>query len=107
VNSSRFWAPVILAIAVCLPLIGCGNYPKISPRAFELAKLLDNACDARQPRQLENFRAMVDQSREADDITDAEKSWLLDITAIAESGQWESAAEEIRQMLLDQNRPAS
>jgi len=105
VSNCRIWATAIIAVALCLPLTGCGNYPEISPKAFELAKLLDNACDARQPAQLEKFREMVDQSHEAEEITDSEKSWLLKITTTAESGQWENAAEEVRQMLLNQNHP--
>lgn len=85
---------------------GCGGYPPVSPEAYELAKLLDNACNVRQADQLPVFRKMVIDTHAAGDIDGKERTWLLSIADTAAAGEWDQAAAEIRRLLLDQNRAA-
>lgn len=96
---------VTLLAVLALLSGGCGGYPEVSPRAFELAKLLDNACNVRKADQLEEFRQLVDQATTDQEITSQERGWLLGITETAEAGDWDAAATEARKLLLDQTRP--
>lgn len=84
-------------------LTGCGGYPKVGPAAFELAKVLYTVCNAENEEQLEEFRDLVKDKHQNGELTDEERSLLLEIADTADAGHWDRAEREARQLLLDQN----
>ena len=97
---------LLLALAGIGLGTGCGGYPAVTPEAYKLAKLLENACHVQKPEQLPLFRTMVEDQHAAGLISSQERSWLLTIADTAAAGNWEEAASEIRRLMSDQNRAA-
>lgn len=90
-------------LALCVGLAGCGEYPKVGPTTFELAKALYTVCNAKNAAQLERFRDLLRTKHQAGEVTDREREILSEIADTAETGAWQEAEQETRQLLLDQN----
>lgn len=94
---------LILAISCSLlALPGCGGYGKVSPLAYEYAKALYSICNRRNPEKLVVVRQKVATSLEKEEISERESSWLGDIIAQAEAGEWKSAEQQARRLMEDQ-----
>ncbi|TWT33073.1 hypothetical protein [Blastopirellula retiformator] len=85
-----------------LTIIGCGGYPEVSPAAYEMAKTLSTVCNLQNDQQLQRFRTLIDDKLSAGEITASEHAMLSRIADMAESGDWQNAELETRQMMLDQ-----
>lgn len=94
---------VVLATSGLLIFGGCG-YPKVSPAAFELSKAVDNLCNLRSGEQIETARRLVREKLDNGEITESEERILSNILDLAESGEWERAEQETRELLSDQTR---
>lgn len=106
-NARQQFGLILLLTLACMGLgTGCGGYPAVSPEAYQLAKLLENACHAQKPEQLPLFRTMVEDQHAAGLLSPQERSWLLTIADTAADGNWEEAGFEIRRLMSDQNRAA-
>ncbi|MCL4203816.1 MAG: hypothetical protein KJ000_15045 [Pirellulaceae bacterium] len=88
---------------LCLAIGGCGH-PRIGAEAFELAKAVDNVCNLRDRDQLPKAQALVETAHRDGTINAGERRILEKIVAQAESGDWERASDDVRKLLIAQQR---
>lgn len=93
-------AVLVLSSLIC----GCG-YPQVSPGTYELAKVIDNLCSYRKPEQIEAARELIRKEHASRAISDSEQTLLMGILDQAQSGDWQGAGQEARELLQAQNRP--
>lgn len=99
-------------LILCLPVVlvlsglicGCGH-PEVSPGTYELAKVIDNLCSYRKPEQIEAARELIRKEHAAGSISKSEQTLLMQILDQAQSGDWQGAGQEARELLQAQNRP--
>jgi len=91
-----------LCVMACLGWAGCQRYPEMSPRAFEIAKAIDNLCNLKNTDQIPNARQKVNTDLQSGLITDREHGWLMSVLDDAEAGNWEQASATARQLLTSQ-----
>lgn len=93
-----------LALAGLILVAGCG-YPRVSPAAVELTKVIDTVCNLRTAAQIEPARKLVLERFEEGRISAEEREILEEVLDVADSGQWESAATRCRRLLEAQTTP--
>ena len=91
-----------ICVASVLVLGGCGGYEEIGPHAYEYATALYAICNQRDETRLKEFSVALAAACESGDVTDIEADQMVGIVSLAESGEWETATQESRQLLLDQ-----
>jgi len=94
-------AAAIIAAALLSQLAGCG-YPQVSPKTYELSKALYSVCNQKSAERLPIISELIQDSLADGSIGESEGKWLNDIIAIAQNGDWESAAQSARRILADQ-----
>ncbi len=93
------WLTCLLLLATT---IGC-RYPELQSRGQEIAKALDSAMELQDKGQLQQARTLIAQSQQQGDLASVEVKSLLAIIAVAESGDWDKARRQNRQLLARQN----
>lgn len=93
-----------LLLAGLIFVAGCG-YPRISPAAVELTKVIDTVCNLRSAAQIEPARGLVLERYQEGAVSEEERRLLETILNVAEKGQWESAAARCRRLLEAQTTP--
>ncbi|WP_164103283.1 hypothetical protein [Candidatus Laterigemmans baculatus] len=93
------WSIALLGLVLCS---GCG-YPRVSPAAFETAKVVENLCNLETAPQIPQARALVAEQLRSGEITPDEAALLEEILDEAEAGDWATASEQARQLLEAQN----
>lgn len=89
---------LVEAVVVC----GCGGAGSVGPRAYDLAQALNSACNLRNAARLEAIEAMIDDSLQQEEITAHEADCLSNIVDQAQDGEWQSAEQSARGILLEQ-----
>lgn len=89
-------------LLVALLTLGCGGYPEVSPKTNELAMALYGACNRKSEDSLTKASELIDQAHQANEINSSEQKWLQQIVEKAESGDWEEAMLEAREIMDDQ-----
>ncbi|MCC9607419.1 hypothetical protein LOC68_12865 [Blastopirellula sp. JC732] len=92
----------LYAALLLLLAIGCSRYPEVSGSAYEMAETLSTVCNLKSDQQLKQYRTLIDDRLAASEITSSEHAMLTQIADIAESGDWQGAELEARQLMLDQ-----
>lgn len=92
---------VALLVLTLLPLNGCG-YPEVTPKTYELSKALYSVCNQKSEERLEAVQKLIQSSLEQNEINESEADWLNGIIAQAQEGNWETATQEVRQLMEDQ-----
>ncbi len=82
-------------------LAGCG-YPKVSPKTYEISKALYSACNRKSAEHVAKASELIETHHESGDLSKREAKWLREIVRNAESGSWEAATLEARQLMEDQ-----
>lgn len=93
---------LLLILATILPFAGCGGYPEVSPKTYEIAKVLYRVCNQKESGRLDAVAGLIDKSLAAGEITADEADWLNDIVADGRSGDWDDASAEVRELMEDQ-----
>ena len=99
---ARCYRAVVVAIAICMPLIGCGGYPSVSQSTYEHAKALYAATNQKSLERLEVVAASIDECKANKDLSVDEAKWLTAIVRKARDGDWVEANRECRQLMEDQ-----
>lgn len=81
---------------------GCRDYPAISHEAYELARGIDNICNLKDASQLPRVRSILQDRRQAGEISEHEHGWLVRLVDLAERGEWDAASTQARRMLVSQ-----
>ncbi len=92
--------PCFLALLLWC-LAGCG-YPEVSPKTYEISKALYSACNRQSEEHLSKVAELIESHLENGELTEREAKWLREIVQEAESGNWEAATLEARQLMEDQ-----
>ncbi|PQO35177.1 hypothetical protein [Blastopirellula marina] len=88
--------------ALLLLAVGCMRYPEVSGSAYEMAETLSTVCNLQSDQQLQDYRTLIDDRLAASELTASEHAMLTKIADMAESGAWQGAELEARQVMLDQ-----
>lgn len=103
ISNQRPLARSLAAVLILSGLIcGCG-YPQVSPGTYELAKVIDNLCSYRKPEQIDVARELIRKEHASRAISDSEQTLLMRILDQAQSGDWQGAGQEARELLQAQN----
>lgn len=92
---------LLLIAALLASLSGCG-YGEVSQVSYEYVSALYSICNRQDAARLEAFSAQFKKACEAGEVADNEAEWINDIVALAESGDWNQATANARQMMMDQ-----
>lgn len=90
----RSLCPVLLVL-----LVGCGDYPEFSPKAYEISSALYATCRQKNEGNLGEIAKLTQAALEEGKISSREADWIHGIIAEAEAGDWESATQESRSIL--------
>lgn len=97
------WIAAMLAsIAVAFFALSDRGYGEISPTGYQYATALYAACNQKDSEKLNKLSALIDRSQVNEEISAEEGEWLFAIIEQGHGGQWESAADEVRQLMRDQ-----
>ena len=93
----------ILAVIILLVslIAGCQRYGDVSPEAYGYAKALYSACNRRDEDGLSDLKRSIEDVSTAGKLNEREANWLLEIISAAESGDWENATRDSRQLMED------
>lgn len=95
--------PMCLFMIIIMPL-GCMSYPEISPKSYEICKALYSACNQQDAGKIKKLDEIITDSLSQADINAQEADWLSEIVSRAESGDWQWAQQETREIMEDQIR---
>jgi hypothetical protein len=87
----RHLLPSVLAIAVAA---GCGHEPQVAPSNRRLIESLRTAVSARKIEWLETNSKLVEERRQAGELSDQEYAAFSSIVARARAGDWKGAQSE-------------
>ena len=90
-----------LLLLLCL---GCGDYPEISPTAYQYAKALYSVTNRQRTEKLPAVSGQIAAAEQRGKITSQEAEWLKAIIDDADRGDWQTAQAETRKMMTDQVR---
>ncbi|TWT49797.1 hypothetical protein KOR42_38690 [Thalassoglobus neptunius] len=97
----RIWKNALFVLSLALIVTsGCG-YPEVSPQSYGLTKALYAICNRADERRLAEFEQRLSQELEAGRISDSEVAMFESIIQMAEGGDWKSAMQECRQVMVD------
>lgn len=99
---SRHLLATCFTLSLLLSTSGCQQYGEVSPRTYEISKALYSACNRKSEEHLEQVADLVSESAKTGEITADEQEWLQNIVRKAESGNWEEAMLDARQMMEEQ-----
>ena len=91
-----------IAVAVATYMYLNRGYGELSELGYEYATAIYSACNQGDGTKLQKLSAMIAASREQNEIGDRETRWLSGIIARGERGDWQMAAAESRNLLMDQ-----
>lgn len=91
-----------ILVLVTSHFLGCGGYPKVSDKTYDIAKALYVICNQRSADRLPKVTALVEESLKNEEIGADEARWLTDIVEQANNGEWTAAAKESRRIMEDQ-----
>ncbi|MCG8651433.1 MAG: hypothetical protein MI861_16450 [Pirellulales bacterium] len=91
-----------LAVALAVHWFADRGYGEISPLGYQYATALYSCCNQCDQERLEKISQMIDESHQKQELDAKEKGWLLAIIQQGRQGQWESAAAEVRALMVDQ-----
>ncbi|MDA7905436.1 hypothetical protein N9B60_01600 [Mariniblastus sp.] len=77
------------------------GYGEVSPDTYQFSKALYSACLKKSDEHLAKIEELLDESDESS-LPSNERIWLTQITQLAQSGDWESAARKAKRMMEDQ-----
>ncbi|MCA8995882.1 MAG: hypothetical protein KDA80_02825 [Planctomycetaceae bacterium] len=98
-STSRCFRLVPLLLLVFL--FGCG-YGEVNGHTYECAKAIYSICNRQDSERLAQIAQLVETLRAKEKLSRREAGWLTDIIRDAEQGNWETAARESRQLMVDQ-----
>lgn len=102
-NSKFGWIlSAVLVVAGIGYLLSRGGYGEMSPTGYQYATALYSACNQKDRDKLDLLAEMIDQSKDQQKIGEAETEWLIAIIEQGKRRQWDEAAQEVRQLMLDQ-----
>lgn len=85
----------------CLCTLGCG-YGKVSSKGYQYAITLYSICNQKDEKRLAVFVDKLDSATSEGELTEKEAGWMKGIASQAQTGDWQAAATESRQLLDDQ-----
>lgn len=89
-----------LLLACCiLALTGCSRYDKLSPTAYEYSKALYSVCNRHDQLRLSSVALQIETAETESQLSDREASWLHDIVARAQAGDWQEATRDARRLM--------
>lgn len=97
---SRCWLFVVCAMAAWA--VGCSSYDKVSPAAYEYSKALYSVCNRHDKPQLISVASQIELATTDAQLTGREADWLHEIVATAQSGDWQQATSDARQLMQAQ-----
>ncbi len=101
-RSSRFRATCLALAFALTSLVGCGGYPEVSDRTYEIATAIHGICNREQTENLPVAEKLVEDSLLDGSISEKEAGWLLRIIETARSGDWDAAESEAKRLMSDQ-----
>jgi predicted small lipoprotein YifL len=81
---------------------GCGRYGPISRNAYDYATALYSATNGKSADRVDDIDRRIHSALDAGKLTREEAEWLGAIIADARSGEWQTAAEECRALMVAQ-----
>lgn len=94
--------PSFLFLLVFVLIVSGCWYPKVSPKAFALAKATYNACSIKSESQLDKVEELKNKFLESEEINQREADYFQGFIDQARAGEWKEAAAETRQLMEDQ-----
>lgn len=94
----------LLLAALMLTTAGCGQ-PQLKPEHLELTIKLRTAISAQNPEWLAMNRALIEERRQAGEMSDREYAAFQTILADAEEGRWREAEETCLALQAAQRPP--
>ncbi len=79
--------------------LGCSSYGDVGEGAYEYASALYSICNTKNEDRLSTLREQLDSDTR---VSEQEKRWLVQIAESASAGNWEQAAKNARQMMMEQ-----
>ena len=93
-------AAFVIALVVSIWWLSRG-YGEVSHQTYEFSMALYSACQSKSEERLNQIEKLLD---EASEIPEHERRWVEQIISRARDDNWESAANNARQMMEDQVR---
>ncbi len=97
---ARLLSAIPFFVLLCC-FAGCG-YPEVSPKTYEISKALYSACNRKSAEHVTKASELIEVHHESGNLSEREAKWLREIVRDAESGSWEAATLEARQLMEDQ-----
>ena len=89
---------IVIALVVSIWWLNRG-YGEVSRQTYEISMALYSACQSKSEDRLSKIEQLLD---EAGEIPENERRWVEAIISRARDDNWESAANNARQMMEDQ-----
>lgn len=109
-NASRW---IVLGSIVLILLVAVGYwlqrpaYGEIGRKGYDYAMALSSACSGRSQARVAKISQMITQSEEAGELNAAESNWLQQIVQQTNTGNWETAYENVRLLMQCQTERAN
>jgi hypothetical protein len=88
-----------MALAVCMLVVGCGDYRDASPRTYQYATSLYAICNREDAAKLDEVAQQIATDRDTGDLSARQADWLDAIVASARAGEWKPAMHEARKIM--------
>ena len=97
----RSYAFGLVAIFISIFMFGCG-YPKVSTQSYEYAKAIYGLTNRKDQSRIDLLREQISQAASQSEITQSEVEMLNDILDDAAAGNWKSASQSARSLMMAQ-----
>ncbi|MEQ9409126.1 MAG: hypothetical protein RIK87_15430 [Fuerstiella sp.] len=92
----------LLLVAIMLGFQGCQQYGSVSPKAYEVSTALYSVCNRQDQSRISVLETVIAEAYAAEQLTEAENRWLLNILEAAKAGRWQDGMTDARTMLAEQ-----